>query len=45
MLEKYPEMESNEYRMEIHKLIDGIEDNSFLRYLFIFISEKIKHFR
>ena len=39
---EYPEMESNEYRMEIQKVIDCIDDNRLLRYLYIFISEKAK---
>ena len=38
----YTEMTNEEYRAELMKLFDGVEDNRLLRYFYIFASEKIK---
>ena len=38
----YVEMTNDEYRVELQKLFDGVEDNMILRYFYIFVSEKIK---
>ena len=35
-------MTNEEYREELKKLFEGIEDNDFLCYFYIFVSEKIK---
>lgn len=37
-----PEMTNEEYREELRKLFDKIENNQLLRYFYIFVSEKIK---
>ena len=36
------EMTNEEYREELKKMFDGVEDNRLLRYFFIFVSEKLK---
>lgn len=36
------EMTNEEYRAELEKLFDSIDDNRILRYLYIFVSEKAK---
>ena len=36
------EMTNEEYREELQKIFDGIEDNRILRYFYIFVSEKLK---
>ena len=36
------EMTNDEYRLELQKLFNGVEDNRMLRYFYIFVSEKIK---
>lgn len=36
------EMTNEEYRIELHKLFDGVDDNRLLRYFYIFVSEKLK---
>lgn len=38
----YDEMTNEEYRIELQKLLDRVEDNNMLRYFYIFVSEKIK---
>lgn len=38
----YVEMTNEEYREELSKLFEGVEDNMILRYFYIFVSEKIK---
>lgn len=38
-------MTNEEYREELKKLFEGIEDNDFLCYFYIFVSEKIKRAR
>lgn len=36
------EMTNEEYREELRKLFDGVDDNRLLRYFYIFVSEKLK---
>ena len=36
------EMTNEEYREELRKIFDRIEDNRLLRYFYIFVSEKLK---
>lgn len=36
------EMTNEEYRAELEKIFDGIDDNRLLRYFYIFVSEKLK---
>ena len=36
------EMTNEEYREELRKIFDGIDDNRILRYFYIFVSEKLK---
>ena len=36
------EMTNEEYREELKKMFDGVEDNRLLRYFYIFVSEKLK---
>ena len=36
------EMTNDEYRMELDKIFDCIDDNRILRYFYIFVSEKLK---
>ncbi len=36
------EMTNEEYRVELEKIFDNIDDNRLLRYFYIFISEKLK---
>ena len=36
------EMTNEEYRAELEKIFDGIDDNRILRYFYIFVSEKLK---
>ena len=36
------EMTNEEYREELKKMFDEVEDNRILRYFYIFVSEKIK---
>ena len=36
------EMTDEEYRTELQKIFDEVEDNRMLRYFYIFVSEKIK---
>lgn len=36
------EMTNEEYREELQKIFDGIDDNRILRYFYIFVSEKLK---
>ena len=36
------EMTNEEYREELRKIFDGIDDNMLLRYFYIFVSEKLK---
>ena len=36
------EMTNEEYRIELEKIFDGIDDNRILRYFYIFVSEKLK---
>ena len=38
----YDEMTNEEYKAELMKLLDRVEDNRILRYFYIFVSEKIK---
>lgn len=42
MIECSTEMTNEEYRTELQKIFDGVEDNRMLRYFYIFVSEKIK---
>lgn len=39
---EYDEMTNEEYKEELMKLLDRVEDNRILRYFYIFVSEKIK---
>lgn len=39
---RYIEMTNEEYRAELEKIFDGIDDNRLLRYFYIFVSEKLK---
>lgn len=39
---EYNVMTNEEYREEIKKIFDGIQENYKLRWFYIFISEKIK---
>lgn len=36
------EMTNEEYRAELEKLFDSVDDNRILRYFYIFVSEKLK---
>ncbi len=36
------EMTNEEYRVELEKIFDNIDDNRLLRYFYIFVSEKLK---
>ena len=36
------EMTNEEYREELKKMFDGVDDNRMLRYFYIFVSEKLK---
>lgn len=36
------EMTNEEYRIELEKIFDSIDDNRILRYFYIFVSEKLK---
>ena len=36
------EMTNEEYRVELEKIFDSIDDNRILRYFYIFVSEKLK---
>lgn len=36
------EMTNEEYRVELAKLFDSVDDNRILRYFYIFVSEKLK---
>lgn len=36
------EMTNEEYRTELQKIFDEVEDNRMLRYFYIFVSEKLK---
>lgn len=36
------EMTNEEYRIELEKIFDSIDDNMILRYFYIFVSEKLK---
>lgn len=36
------EMTNEEYREELEKIFDSIDDNRILRYFYIFVSEKLK---
>lgn len=38
----YVEMTNEEYRIELQKIFDEVEDNRILRYFYIFASEKMK---
>ena len=38
----YVEMTNEEYREELQKMFDGMDDNRMLRYFYIFVSEKLK---
>lgn len=40
--ELIPEMTNEEYREELGKIFDSIDDNRILRYFLIFVSEKLK---
>ena len=40
--EYYVEMTNEEYREELRKLFDEVDDNRLLRYFYIFVSEKLK---
>lgn len=40
--EKYTNMTNEEYREELRKIFDSIDDNKILRYFYIFVSEKLK---
>lgn len=39
---RYDEMTNEEYRIELQKMFEEVEDNRLLRYFYIFVSEKIK---
>ncbi len=41
-IEELNEMTNEEYREELEKIFDSIDDNRLLRYFFIFVSEKLK---
>lgn len=41
-IEEFNEMTNEEYREELRKIFDRIEDNRLLRYFYIFVSEKLK---
>lgn len=36
------EMTNEEYRLELAKMFDSVDDNRILRYFYIFVSEKLK---
>lgn len=36
------EMTNEEYRIELEKMFDSVDDNKILRYFYIFVSEKLK---
>lgn len=36
------EMTNEEYREELERIFDSIDDNRLLRYFYIFVSEKLK---
>lgn len=36
------EMTNEEYRVELAKMFDNVDDNRILRYFYIFVSEKLK---
>ena len=36
------EMTNEEYREELEKIFNNIDDNRILRYFYIFVSEKLK---
>lgn len=38
----YPEMTNEEYREELQKLFNNVENTQVLRYFYIFASEKLK---
>ena len=38
----YVEMTNEEYREELKKMFDGVDNNRMLRYFYIFVSEKLK---
>ena len=40
--DEFREMTNEEYRAELEKIFDGIDDNRILRYFYIFVSEKLK---
>lgn len=40
--EKVPEMTNEEYRTELERIFDSIDENRILRYFYIFVSEKLK---
>lgn len=35
-------MTNEEYRIELEKIFDSIDDNRLLRYFYIYVSEKLK---
>ena len=39
---RYDEMTNEEYRIELQKMFEKVEDNRLLRYFYIFVSEKLK---
>lgn len=37
-----PEMTNEEYRIELDRMFEELDDNRLLRYFYVFVSEKIK---
>jgi hypothetical protein len=40
---KIADMSNSEYRAEIDKMLDAVQDNQVLRYFYIYVSEKLRH--
>ena len=36
------EMTNEEYRIELEKMFDSVDDNRILRYFYVFVLEKLK---
>jgi len=41
-VEYYVEMTNEEYRIELDRMFEELDDNRLLRYFYVFVSEKIK---